>query len=466
LSGPAGPPLPSLRPGAALLERLRRHQRTTFLVASGVSTAGSFAGLTAKGWILMHGTGNPLVLALHFAVLALPSLLVSGRAGVLTDRLGCETMLIRAQWGLFVAGALGALAIPLQTGGMQVALLMLSTLLAGVASAFELTARNKYCALVVDSPAQLAPYITSFSVVFNVGKLVGPPLGGWLVAATGPLAALSIDAATYLLPIATVIWLLRPNRALEQRSGPGRTATLATAWRDCGRPLRHVLGFTAIACLVGFFHPGLAPLMAAEILGPSPQDLGVFTSVLAAGSICGGVVLQRNSRWLSARPALLLGTSVLITGVAQVGMGASRSKLVALAMAWLIGAGTASLLAGVNLISQVGSPMVLRGRMAGLGQIAFLGGGGLSGLIAAALSLQIGLPATFMWLGGLGVALGLWELTRRAGLRIPEAAASAEGTGRPGSDQAHAAQHHGREEGSSQTAAHQTEIDRRAHGRL
>ena len=37
-------------------------------------------------------------------------------------------------------------------------------------------------------------------------------------------------------------------------------------------------------------------------------------------------------------------------------------------------------------ISQVGSPMVLRGRMAGLGQIAFLGGGGLSGLIAAGLS--------------------------------------------------------------------------------
>ncbi len=68
------------------------------MVASGVSTAGSFAGLTAKGWILMHGTGNPLVLALHFAVLALPSLLVSRRAGVLTDRLGCETMLIRAQW--------------------------------------------------------------------------------------------------------------------------------------------------------------------------------------------------------------------------------------------------------------------------------------------------------------------------------------------------------------------------------
>ena len=38
-----------------------------FLVASGVSTAGSFAGITAKGWILMDGSSQPFVLALNFA---------------------------------------------------------------------------------------------------------------------------------------------------------------------------------------------------------------------------------------------------------------------------------------------------------------------------------------------------------------------------------------------------------------
>ena len=64
-------------------------QRKVFLLASGLSTVGSFAGLTAKGWMLMNGTNNPLVVALQFAVLALPSLLMSGPAGVLTDRHGC-----------------------------------------------------------------------------------------------------------------------------------------------------------------------------------------------------------------------------------------------------------------------------------------------------------------------------------------------------------------------------------------
>jgi len=400
---------------------LQRHQRPLFLFASGLSTTGSFAGLTAKGWILMAGTGNPLLLALHFAALALPSLVVSGRAGVLTDRLGCERVLIRSQWGLFAGAALGAMAIPLLQGVAQVVLLLLSTLVVGVSSSFEVTARSKYCSLLVERPEQVAPYLASFSVVFNVGKLVGPPLGGWLVALSGPAMALAIDAASYLVPIATVIWLLRPHRELEQRSAGGAGASLGAAWRGCGPTLRHVLRFTTVACLVGFFHPGLAPLIAAEVVGPSPQALGLFTSVLAAGSIVGGLVLQRNSRALSERPALLLGGCAVAVALAQLGMASVSGGPAALAMALLLGAGTAGLLAGSNLILQVGAPMALRGRMAGLGQIAFLGGGGISGLVAAGLAMSMGLPATFALLGGLGLVVGVLELGRKGALRLRSA---------------------------------------------
>jgi MFS family permease len=409
-------------PAQSLRQRLQPQQRQLFLLASGLSTAGSFAGLTAKGWILMHGTGEPLMLALHFAALSLPALLLSGPAGVLTDRIGSEVVLIRAQWGLFAGGLLGALAIPLLAGQAQVLLLLLSTLVVGVASSFELTARNKYTALLVDAPSELAPFLASFSVVFNVGKLVGPPLGGWLLAIAGPTLALGIDAATYLLPIATVLWLLSPRREAERSSGEGRSASLATAWRECGPQLRHILRFTALACLVVFFHPGLAPYMAAELVGPSPYALGLFTGVLAAGSITGGLLLQRQSRWWSQRPGLLLGGCTTITAGAQLLLAcAGSSQLLSLAMVFLIGMGTAGLLGGSSLISQVGSPMQLRGRMAGLAQIAFLGGGGLSGLLAALLTRRYGLMATCGLLGGIGLALGLTELWKQGGMRLKEA---------------------------------------------
>ena len=396
-----------------------QRQRTIFLIASGISTAGSFAGLTAKGWILMSGTQNAMLLALHFAALSLPTLLVSGPAGVRTDRIGCEKVLVQAQWALLGAGLLGAMAIPLLTGAAQVMVLMTSTLLMGIAGAYELTARNKYCALLVEEPQQLAPYLTSFSVVFNVGKLVGPPVGGWLVALTGPATALTLDALTYLLPIASVIWLLKPNRAQEQRSS-SQAASLRAAWNDCGPVLRHVLQFTALICVVGFFHPGLAPKIAFDTLGDKPTDLGLFTSVLAAGSICGGIVLQRNSHRFSQRPARTLACFGLITALAQLGMATERGVSVVLLMAFLIGAGTAGLLSSANLVTQVGSPQVIRGRMAGLSQIAFLGGGGLSGLLAAALASSLGLTQTFAIAGGLGTVLALWELCQRGNSQLPK----------------------------------------------
>jgi hypothetical protein len=178
-----------------------------------------------------------------------------------------------------------------------------------------------------------------------------------------------------------------------------------------------VLRFTALATLVGFFHPGLAPLIARQVLGPSPQALGTLTSVLAAGSITGVMVLQRNSVKLIQRPSVLLGWSTLITALAQLGMAASSHNQAAqLLMTFLVGAGTASLLAGTNLIGQMGAPMALRGRMAGLGQIAFLGGGGLSGIAAALLSDRIGLNGTFALLGSVGLVLGIGELMSRGGL--------------------------------------------------
>lgn len=98
----------------------RSHQRQLFLLASGVSTAASFTGLTAKGWVLMNRSDNAFVLALHFTALALQSLLASGPAVVRTDRIGCERVLIQAQWALLGAGILANLAVPFLSGSVQV----------------------------------------------------------------------------------------------------------------------------------------------------------------------------------------------------------------------------------------------------------------------------------------------------------------------------------------------------------
>jgi hypothetical protein len=62
--------------------------------------------------------------------------------------------------------------------------------------------------------------------------------------------------------------------------------------------------------------------------------------------------------------------------------------------------------------------MAIRGRMAGLGQIAFLGGGGASGILASLISIKASLAASFGLLGAAALALGLRELLQRRQLRL------------------------------------------------
>ena len=73
----------------------------------------------------------------------------------------------------------------------------------------------------------------------------------------------------------------------------------------------------------------------------------------------------------------------------------------------------AGLLSSCNLISQIGSPQVMRGRMAGLSQIAFLGGGGLSGLIVALMVMFTNLSTAFSVTGGLSAAVAVLWIRKR-----------------------------------------------------
>ena len=56
----------------------------------------------------MDGSADPFLLALNFAALSLPTLLISGPAGVRTDRVGCERVLVQSQWALLAAAGLGS----------------------------------------------------------------------------------------------------------------------------------------------------------------------------------------------------------------------------------------------------------------------------------------------------------------------------------------------------------------------
>jgi MFS family permease len=390
----------------SLIDRLRRQQNLLFLLAAGISSIGSFAGLITKGWLINETTQQPLLLAVNFACLALPALVFSQHAGVLTDKRGSAFVLIRAQWWLLIGSLVATLGYPLfrQTAALSVGILIAGTLVIGVASSYELTARTKYVSLLVPE-SQLPGYLAQFSVVFNVAKLVGPPIGGFALAFFSAESALVLDSLSYLVPIGVISYLMTPRR-LTGDANHGQRITLLQAWQAASRPLRQSIGFTGLVSVIGFCHPALVPVMAKVYVGPTPTDLGWFTSNIALGSIAAGLLLQRFSRQVTRFPRQFLAIAATITAIAQIGLFWFGS-VSGYAMAFLIGAGTAGLLAGASIIGQALSPLEARGRVAALMLIAGLGGGGISSLLVGVLVNTLGLSPSMGLVGFSGlIAVG------------------------------------------------------------
>ncbi|ABB56824.1 MFS transporter [Synechococcus elongatus] len=385
----------------------QRRQRQCFLVAAGVSSIGSFAGIIAKGWLIQDMTQQPLLLAVNFACLSLPAVFLSPHAGTLTDRIGSESVLKRSQYFLLIGAIFSAIGYVLCNGWVagQVTALIGGTLIVGIASAYELTSRLKYVGLIVPE-ATLAGYLAQFSVIFNVAKLIGPPVGGFALTFLHPSWVLSLDALSYLVPIAVVNLVMQP-RSLTAAEQPQHRLTMTQAWQGITPQLRSITLFAGVASVIGFFHPAIVPVLAKAYIGPDPLSLGWLTASIAIGSITAGLLQQRFSESVIGRPRQMLILATGVTAIAQVGFALQPNAGIALFLAALIGFGTAGLLAGANIIGQALAPWEYRGRVAGLTQIATLGGGGVSSLLAGGLIAQLGLPLAMGLLGVAGLLAAL-----------------------------------------------------------
>jgi hypothetical protein len=116
------------------------------------------------------------------------------------------------------------------------------------------------------------------TIGYTVGGVLGPPLAGLLIAKVGPLEALYLDAATYLV-FAWAVWRCRP-RVEVGRSETGQAGLAAAA-----RVIAHspVLASTTLLYLV--FNVGLgALLVVVPVLADTVLEVPSSTACCSAAS--------------------------------------------------------------------------------------------------------------------------------------------------------------------------------------
>lgn len=250
----------------------------------------------------------------------------------------------------------------------------------------------------------------ALNVAFSVTFVLGPVIGGGVVAAAGAPAALFIDVGSFLI-CGALLLDLHPH--VEEAGGTSVRARLLTAWRHINdsSALRGVLLAEAVALV---FFESAAPIevtYAKATLRVGDRGFGLLLTTWGLGAVLGSLVFARSLR----RPlGAMLSAGALAMGLAYVGFAAAPSLALACIAALVGGIGNGVELPSLNSLVQRLTPQPLHGRLMGavesLNSICVAIGLPLGGALVALSSPRAAFVV--VGLGGTAASVALFRITR------------------------------------------------------
>ncbi|MEU5095202.1 MFS transporter [Streptomyces sp. NPDC020996] len=323
-----------------------RHRPFQLLwLGQSLSLLGDGFSVVAFSWITLGLTGSTLTLGYVLAFQAVPRALLTLVGGTLGDSLSTRTLMIASSWTR--AGLMTGVGVAGLTGQLTVWMLCAAAAAFGAVDAFFQPARVSILPSVVDE-SLLTPANALLGAGSRTAAVVGPAVGGLVIAMTQAPVAFLVDAVCFALCgwcVAGIRTRPRPDRG-EKAAAPQPQASLAARIREGvtftlrDPRLRTVVALdTAVNfCYAGPFTVGFATL-ADQVLRGGSTTLGVLNGSLAGGAMLG--TLAGGALGGRPRVGLLVAALAgwLAAGMAVLGLVHSTPAVVAtvLAMGFAIG---------------------------------------------------------------------------------------------------------------------------------
>jgi predicted MFS family arabinose efflux permease len=239
----------------------------------------------------------------------------------------------------------------------------------------------------------------------NAARLLGPSIGGLLIAAAGEGWCFLFDGVSFLAPIVALAMIRVRPAAPRPASRLGAFGQLREgfAYSFGSVPIRTIMILLAVSSLVGVPYSVLVPVFAARILHGGPHTLGFLMAAAGTGALAGAVWLASRSSVLGLGRAIAVASAVF--GISLAAFSRSTSVPLSLILLVAVGFGFMVQLASSNTVLQTIVDDDKRGRVMSLYMMSFLGSAPLGSLLAGAMADRIGAPDTVL-LGGLSCLVG------------------------------------------------------------
>ena len=357
---------------------------------------------TAQQWLVYRITGSQTSLGLVTFISFLPVLLLSLFMGVIVDQFPRRRLItITQSW--FMVGAFALAALTWLDLVQYWHILVLSFLL-GIGSALDMPARQAFVVEMVDEDKNdVMNAIGLNSSLFNVARIIGPAIGGAIVATLGEAPTFAINGVSYLAVLLALALmrlplpdLSRPEIRPMERLGVGMQYILGET------SILGLVSLVAAFSMVGFGALTLVPVFAKDILKIGVEGFGLLLSWQGVGALIGGGLLVFFGDYF--QKGKLLTFSRMLLGPAILGISFSRIPWISMGLMAILGYSLITQLVITNTLIQIIVPDDLRGRVISTYTWALGGFYPLGSLMMGALGDQIGAPSAAL-ISGTGCLL-------------------------------------------------------------
>lgn len=400
---------PSPRDTLDIFSSLRHRDYRYLWTGTLLMSAGQWVQQVTLGWLLYDLTGNSMLLGALNGLRALPFLVTGPMAGVAADRMDRRKLLVQTQWVLVATAILmGALVA---SPYLHVWHIFLFTLITGVAWTITEPVRMSMIPSVV--PKQdLANAVALNSGGFNLMKVIGPALGGALIAWFGAANNFFVQAIAYTGVLAMVYWMYIPPHSADARKGTALARLkegFAYVWST-----PRVLALMTLAYVPRVFavpYQTLMPVFQKDVLKIGPEGLGLLMAAPGVGAVIAVLTLASLGNRIKHQGRFLV-TSIVVLGGFLILFSQITWFPLALVSLVIVGAFQMFFLASTATILQLIVPDELRGRVLSLYMLdrGFMP---LGALFAGTAAHFIGAPATVSVMGTIVIvltALVVWRI--------------------------------------------------------
>jgi MFS family permease len=359
---------------------LRNRNFRLFFIGQLISNTGNWLTNVAIVLLVLHITGSGFAVGVLSAFQYGPILFLSAWAGAIADRVDKRQMLLLTQ-GLEMAQSVGLAIIAFMPHPSMTALFALS-FVGGVLLSFDNPLRRSFVTEMVPV-ADIPNAVVVYSTIINVSRIFGPTLAGLLVVTVGFGWCFTLDAATYLAVIVSLI-MMRPDELYRQHKNAKNKGNVREGLHYVMSMPYLWISFVMLAAIgmLSYNFTVTLPLFVTDTLHSTDSVFTILYSLFSFGAVvCALIVANKNL--VKMRHILFgataLGTTMLLLAVVP---GVKTAAL----LVFFVGMASILYMTATTAMVQVVAKHEMHGRVLALQSVLMIGttliGGPFSGWLA------------------------------------------------------------------------------------